>query len=113
MVEIPRQMCAGFFFGIIAYGNAPIFEAGDSDMTAEKSVEQRMLAAAQKVKREQDAIAALKEYQAEKARVDANTLRLRALRLAKDAADAKTLAEQPVTRKATARAKSPRAKTPS
>jgi hypothetical protein len=104
-------MCAGFFFSIIACSNAPIFKAGDADMTAEKSVEQRMLAAAQKVKREQDAISALKEYQAEKARVDANTLRLRALRLAKDAADAKMLAEQPVTRKAAGRAKSPRAKT--
>ncbi len=31
-------------------------------MTAEKSVERRMLATAQKAKREQDAIAALKEY---------------------------------------------------
>ena len=58
-------------------------------MTAEKSVEKRMLATAQKAKREQDAIAALKEYHAERARVDANMLRLRALRLAKEAADAK------------------------
>ena len=78
-------------------------------MTAEKSVEQRMLAAAQKVKREQDAIAALKEYQVEKARVDANTLRLRALRLAKEAADAKAVADAPVKSKSR---KSPRAKTP-
>ena len=61
-------------------------------MTAEKSVERRMLATAQKAKREQDAIAALKEYRAERARVDANMLRLRALRLAKEAADAKMLA---------------------
>ncbi len=61
-------------------------------MTAEKSVERRMLATAQKAKREQDAIAALKEYRAERARVDANMLRLRALRLAKQAADAKILA---------------------
>jgi hypothetical protein len=109
MVGIPRRMCAGFFFSMI---EAPIFAAGGSDMTAEKSVEQRMLAAAQKVKREQDAIAALKEYQAEKVRVDANTLRLRALRLAKDAADAKLLAEQPVTPKKAVRAKSPRVKAP-
>jgi hypothetical protein len=61
-------------------------------MTAEKSVEKRMLATAQKAKRDQDAIAALKEYRAEKARVDANMLRLRALRLAKEAANATTLA---------------------
>lgn len=54
-------------------------------MKAEKSVEQRMLAAAQKLKRETDAIAALKEYHAEKARIDVNTQRLRALRLAKEA----------------------------
>jgi hypothetical protein len=65
-------------------------------MTTEKSVEQRMLAAAQKAKRQQDAIAALKEHQAEKARVDANTLRLRALRLAKEAADAQVVAAPPV-----------------
>jgi hypothetical protein len=78
-------------------------------MTAEKSVEQRMLAAAQKVKREQDAIAALKEYQAEKARVDANTLRLRALRLAKETADAKAAADAPVKVKSSGR-RPPRAK---
>jgi len=81
-------------------------------MTAEKSVAQRMLATAQKAKREQDAIAALKEYRAERARVDANTLKLRALRLAKEAADAKILAEQPVTRKKALRVKTPANKTP-
>jgi hypothetical protein len=75
-------------------------------MTAEKSVEQRMLAAAQKVKREQDAIAALKDYQAEKARVDANTLRLRALRLAKEEADAKATAELAAPSKKQARPRS-------
>jgi hypothetical protein len=74
-------------------------------MTAEKSVEQRMLAAAQKAKREQDAIAALKEHQAEKARVDANTLRLRALRLAKEAADAQAAAALPVKPKKASRPK--------
>src|SRR6185436_7920003 len=105
MVGIPRRMCAGFFLVSAPAGMRAILAAGDPDMTAEKSVEQRMLAAAQKVKREQDAISALKEYQAEKARVDANTLRLRALRLAKDAADAKILAEQPVPRKAAVRAR--------
>jgi hypothetical protein len=74
-------------------------------MTVEKSVEQRMLAAAQKAKREQDAIAALKEHQAEKARVDANTLRLRALRLAKEAADAQVAAAAPVKPKKASRPK--------
>lgn len=77
-------------------------------MTAKKSIEQRMLATAQKAKREKDAIAALKEYHAERTRVDANTLRLRALRLAKEAADAKIRADQPSTRKKVLRAKSPR-----
>jgi hypothetical protein len=75
-------------------------------MTAEKSVEQRMLAAAQKVKREQDAISALKDYQAEKARIDANTLRLRALRLEKEAADAKVLSEPPAPQRKRARPRS-------
>jgi hypothetical protein len=74
-------------------------------MTSEKSVEQRMLAAARNAKREQDAIAALKEYQAEKARVDAKTLRLRALRLAKEAADAKAVAERTAGPAKAARAK--------
>jgi hypothetical protein len=78
-------------------------------MTSEKTVEQRLLASAQKAKREQDAISALKDYQHEKARVDANTLKLRALRLAKEAADAKAAAEQPVEAKKPTRAK-PRVK---
>jgi hypothetical protein len=86
MVRIPRQTCAG-----LLYRQLRDFVAGDLDMTAEKSVEKRMLATAQKAKREQDAIAALKEYHAERARGDANRLRLRALRLAKEAADAKVL----------------------
>jgi hypothetical protein len=59
------------------------------------TLEQRMRAAARKLEREQAAIAALHEDQAGKARVDANTLRLRALRLAKEAADAKVVAEPP------------------
>ena len=57
-------------------------------MTSTKSVEQRLLAAAQKAGRERDAVQAVREYQAEKSRIDANTARLRALRLAKEAADA-------------------------
>jgi len=72
-------------------------------MTSEKTVEQRLLASAQKAKREQEAISALKEYYAEKARIDANTTRLRALRLAKEAADAKQAAEQPEEAKKPAR----------
>ncbi len=87
-----RARSARDFCNIGNCGNELIFVAGDPDMTAEKSVERRMLATAQKAKREQDAIAALKEYRAERARVDANMLRLRALRLAKQAADAKILA---------------------
>jgi hypothetical protein len=82
-------------------------------MTSEKSVEQRLVASAQKAKREQEAISALKEYYAEKARIDANTTRLRALRLAKEAADAKTAAEQPAEDKKPARRTKPaRSRTP-
>ena len=55
-------------------------------MTSPKGIEQRLLAAAQKANRDHDAIQAMKEYQAERNRVDANTARLRALRLAKEAA---------------------------
>jgi hypothetical protein len=58
-------------------------------MTSTKSVEQRLAAAAVKASRDRDALQALRDYAAEKARVDANTLRLRALRMEKEAADAK------------------------
>lgn len=57
-------------------------------MTSPKSVEQRLAAAAKKASRDQDAVLALREYAAEKARIDANTLKLRELRLAKEAKDA-------------------------
>jgi len=74
-------------------------------MTSTKSLEQRLAAAAKKANRDSDALQAVREYAAEKARVDANTLRLRALRLEKEAADAKVAAE-------TAAQKKPRARKP-
>ena len=78
-------------------------------MTATKTLEDRLLAATRKAGRDQDAVAAMREYQAEKVRVDANTLRLRALRLAKEVADAQAAAAKPVTprKPASRRAKSP------
>jgi hypothetical protein len=63
-------------------------------MTKTKTLEQRLVAAAQKAGREREAAQAMREYQAERVRVDANTARLRALRLAKEAADAETAAAQ-------------------
>jgi hypothetical protein len=71
----------------------------DSRMTSTKTVEQRMVANAKKAFREQEALKALREYQTEKTRVDANTLRLRALRLAKEAADAQAAAAEPAPSK--------------
>ena len=62
-------------------------------MTSTKSVEQRMAAAAKKASRDSDALHALRDYAAEKARIDANTLRLRALRLEKEAAETRAAAE--------------------
>jgi hypothetical protein len=62
-------------------------------MTSTKSVEQRMAAAAKKASRDSDALHALRDYAAEKARVDANTIRLRALRLEKEAAEMRVAAE--------------------
>jgi hypothetical protein len=75
--------------------------AGNEDwlMTSTKSVEQRMVANAKKAFREQEALKALREYQTEKTRIDANTLRLRALRLAKEAADAQAAAAEPAPAK--------------
>jgi len=55
---------------------------------ATKNTEQQVSAAAKKAERERDGAVAMREYEKEKARIDANTERLRALRLAKEAADA-------------------------
>jgi len=75
-------------------------------MTSPKSVEQRLAAAAKKAHRDRDALAALKDYAAEQARVDANTLRLRAVRLEKEAADARAAAELAKEKKDTSRSSS-------
>jgi len=80
-------------------------------MTSTKSLEQRLAAAAKKANRDSDALQAVREYAAEKARIDANTQRLRALRLEKEAADAKAAAEaaaqkKPRVRKSTAKSRS-------
>jgi hypothetical protein len=69
-------------------------------MTSSKSVEQRMTAAALKASRDQDAVQALRDYAAAKARVDANTIRLRALRLEKEAAESRAAAELAEQKKA-------------
>jgi hypothetical protein len=69
-------------------------------MTSTKSVEQRMAAAAKKASRDIDALQALRDYAADKARVDANTIRLRALRLEKEAAEARAAAELAEQKKA-------------
>jgi hypothetical protein len=69
-------------------------------MTSPKSVEQRLAAAAQKASRDRDALQAVRDYAAEKARVDANTLRLRALRQEKEAAEARAAAELAEQKKA-------------
>ena len=83
-------------------------------MTSTKTVEQRLAAAAQKAHREQDAVKALRDYAAEKARVDANTIRLRGLRLEKEAAEARAAAEHAEQKKAdTAARKRVRVRRPS
>ena len=74
-------------------------------MTSSKVVdEQRIRATAKKQDREREASQAMREYRAESARVDANTARLRALRLAKETAEAKKpVTELPPKKKAAAR----------
>jgi hypothetical protein len=76
-------------------------------MTSTKSVEQRLAAAAKQVNRDREAAEAVREYAAEKARVDANTARLRALRLEKEAAEAQAAppAKPPARKKAASQAK--------
>ena len=56
-------------------------------MTSPNSTTQRLAVAAKKADRERDAQQAMRDYQVEQQRIDANTARLRALRLAKEAAD--------------------------
>jgi hypothetical protein len=74
-------------------------------MSATTTLEQRLLAAAKKAGRERDALKAVSEYEAEKRRVDANTARLRALRLAKEADEAAAAAAaQPATKPKASRA---------
>ncbi len=72
-------------------------------MTSTKSVEQRLAAAAKQQSRDREAAEAVRDYAAEKARVDANTTRLRQLRLEKEAAEAQAApAAKPPARKKTA-----------
>jgi hypothetical protein len=71
-------------------------------MTSTKSAEQQLAAAAKKATRDRDALQAARDYATEKARVDANTLRLRALRLEKEAAEAQAAAELTEQKKKTA-----------
>lgn len=57
-------------------------------MTSTKTPEQRQAAAAKQANREREAAEAMRDYVAEKARIDANMARLRELRLKKEAAEA-------------------------
>jgi hypothetical protein len=57
-------------------------------MTTLKSDQQKSNAAAQRAERERDQAQALRDYEAEKRAAHANMMRLRALRLAKERADA-------------------------
>ena len=61
-------------------------------MTTAKGAENRLVDAAKKEQRRVDAAKAMREYEQEKTRVDANTARLRALRLAQES---KALAAEP------------------
>lgn len=77
-------------------------------MTSSKTPNRTSQLAARRADRERDGLQAMREYQAEQARIDANTARLRAARLAKEAADA-ALEQDAVEPKAVRRlAKAPR-----
>jgi hypothetical protein len=99
--EIRLRDC---FFGLFRWHfdttNWRLNRANGPLMTSSKSVEQRLAAAAKKARRDSDSLQAVRDYAAEKARVDANTLRLRALRLEKEAAEASTAAELATPQKA-------------
>lgn len=67
--------------------------------TTVKDAQQRAIAAATNAERERDKALAVREYEAERLARDANMARLRALRLAKEAADAQEAKAQPPVRK--------------
>jgi hypothetical protein len=85
-------------------------------MASSKDPEQRSVAEAKKAVRERDAQIAMREYHAEKARVDANTAKLRELRLAREAAEAQAPQAPKVksapAKKAAARVANPARRTP-
>jgi hypothetical protein len=77
-------------------------------MTTLKDAEERAAAAALKAELERDRAQAMRDYHAEKLAVAANTERLRALRLAKESADAQlAAAKRPVTKQAAKPASTP------
>ena len=67
--------------------------------TTLKDAQQRSMAAATNAERARDRAQALREYEAEKLTRDANTARLRALRLAKEASEAEDAKTQAPSRK--------------
>jgi hypothetical protein len=69
--------------------------------TTSKDAQQRSAAAAVKAERALDKVAAMQEYEAEELALRANTERLRALRLAKEAEDMlRASTQQPAKKKA-------------
>lgn len=71
-------------------------------MTTDSNKDRKTGVAAGRDQRARDAALALQEYRAEKVAADANTARLRALRLARDARakDAESVAKKPTKKKA-------------
>jgi hypothetical protein len=67
--------------------------------TTVKDAQQRATAAAATAERERDKAQAVREYEAERLAREANIARLRALRLAKEAADAQEAKMQPPIKK--------------
>jgi hypothetical protein len=67
--------------------------------TTVKDAQQRATAAAKDAERTRDKAQAMREYEAERLAREANMARLRALRLAKEAADAREAKTQPPARK--------------
>jgi hypothetical protein len=67
--------------------------------TTSKDAQQRSAAAAVKAERALDKVAAMQEYEAEEAALRANTERLRALRLAKEAESMQDTSRQPGAKK--------------
>lgn len=92
---VAESRCSPHMSVMWTYSKNPVLQGATDQIKPTRTRESVLASAAElKLKREQDASQAMKEYHAEKAATLAKTARLRAARLARDAEEA-TLVKKP------------------